>query len=382
MSDPRLLNRRQFNRAIAAAAAVGATWRRAAAAEPAAFRLRYIVGSSMYGTTPLAEILPELAKCGADSIDIWPRVHGNQREQVEAMGHPRFAELLKQNNARLGISTRYDLGPFDLRDEIEFVHKLGGRMIVTGSRGPVGLRGKALRTAVAEFVEKMKPTLELAERRQVSIAIENHGRALIDSPESLRYLAELSPSDRFGVALAPYHLPQDEKQLARLIADLGPSLLHFYAWQHGDGCHEKLPKERELLQMPGRGPLDFAPLLAGLKKINYSGWTEIFMHPVPRGIPILKSTSAVTAEINRARRYLAAWLSSCERALSAGRKSASVPAPINGDLYNSSRGYAPGAESFAMRGRSSRMTFTGKGWADARNSSKTSSKSRGASGPT
>ena len=66
----------------------------------------------------------------------------------------------------------------------------------------------------------------------------------------------------------------------------------------------KLPKEQELLQMPGRGPLDFAPILQALKRIDYRGFTEIFMHPVPRGIPILETTAAVTEEINRARAYL------------------------------------------------------------------------------
>ena len=70
------------------------------------------------------------------------------------------------------------------------------------------------------------------------------------------------------------------------------------------GCMTKLPKEQELLQMPGRGSLDFAPILRALKKIDYDGWTEIFMHPVPRGIPILETTAAVSEEINRARRYL------------------------------------------------------------------------------
>ena len=82
------------------------------------------------------------------------------------------------------------------------------------------------------------------------------------------------------------------------------SIAVFYAWQHGMGCHVKLPKEQELLQMPGRGALDFVPLLAALRDINYSGWTEIFMHPVPRGIPILETAKEVTAEINRARDYL------------------------------------------------------------------------------
>jgi sugar phosphate isomerase/epimerase len=68
---------------------------------------------------------------------------------------------------------------------------------------------------------------------------------------------------------------------------------------------EKLPKEQELLQMPGRGNLNFGPLMKTMKEINYQGWVSIFMHPVPRGIPILETTEEVTAEINRAREYLA-----------------------------------------------------------------------------
>ena len=176
--------------------------------------------------------------------------------------------------------------------------------MVTGGRGPKSLKGSELKSGVAEFIEKMKPHLEVAEQNGVTIAIENHSNNLIDSPDALKWLAELRPSKHLAIALAPYHLPQDEKLLAELIVSLGNSIAIFYAWQHGMGCHEKLPKEQELLQMPGRGKLDFAPMLSALKQINYLGWTEIFMHPVPRGIPILEPTSAVTREINRSREYL------------------------------------------------------------------------------
>ena len=176
--------------------------------------------------------------------------------------------------------------------------------MVTGGRGPKGLKGDELKSAVGKFIEQMKPHLAVAEETGVTIAIENHGNNLIESPDSLKWLAELRPSEHLAIAFAPYHLPQDENLLSDLIRDLGDSIAMFYAWQHGMGCHQKLPKEQELLQMPGRGPLDFKPLLAALGDINYQGWTEIFMHPVPRGIPILEPTSAVTAEINRSRDYL------------------------------------------------------------------------------
>ena len=50
---------------------------------------------------------------------------------------------------------------------------------------------------------------------------------------------------------------QDRKQL---IETLDESLVHFQGWEHGMGCHKKLPKEQELMQMPGRGKLDFVPI--------------------------------------------------------------------------------------------------------------------------
>ena len=220
------------------------------------------------------------------------------------MGNDAFAALLATHGVGLGISTRFDLGPFGLEEEMAFAREFGASLIVTGSKGPKGLVGEELRAAVADFAKGLKPHIAAAEKHDITISIENHGSALIETPDSMKWLIEFTNSPHLGIALAPYHLPDDAQLVAKLIADLGQGLALFYAWQHGMGCHEKLPKEQELLQLPGRGSLDFAPILAALKKINYSGWTEIFMHPVPRGIPILDSTADVTDEINRARYYL------------------------------------------------------------------------------
>lgn len=274
------------------------------------FRLKYLLASCMYGYQSLAEILPEVAKTGARAIDIWPKVHGNQREQLDQMGETSFQQLLETSAVELGCITQFKLGPFALKNEMQLAQRLGCATIVTGARGPAGLSGLALKKAVAEFVEKMKPHIAVAESTGVTIAIENHGNSLIESPDSLKWLTELSPSPHLGIALAPYHLPQNSEQLALLIQQLGNAITVFYAWQHGMGCHKKLPKDQELLQLPGRGEMNFKPLLSALKSIKYSGWTEIFMHPVPRGIPILETTSQVTDEINHSRQYLEDLLAS------------------------------------------------------------------------
>ena len=238
------MQRRQFIRTSAAAALLSTNpMQYVQAAQVQSLQPKYIVGSCMYGYASLTDILPEVAKTGASAIDIWPMVHGNQREQLSEMGEEQFADLLQLHNVSLGCITQYKLGPFGLQDEMRLAGRLKCKTIVTGGSGPRGLTGSELKSAVKSFIEKMKPHIAVAEETGVTIAIENHGNNLIESPDSLRYLAELRPSASLGIAFAPYHLPQDSQLLADLIRELGETISMFYAWQHGKGCMAKQPKQ-------------------------------------------------------------------------------------------------------------------------------------------
>ena len=275
-----MLSRRAFLSTLAAAAVSPAF-----GAEP--FRFRYLVASCLYGTMKLEEILPELAKQNAQHLDLWPKKHGDQREQATAMGDDAFGALLEQHNVKLGGITRYDLGPFQLAEELRWGKKFGAQVIVTGAKGPKGLAGAELKAAVRKFADELKPHCEIAANLGMRIAIENHGNGLMETADSVRWLVEFAPPAGMGIALAPYHLPQEESDLAQLIRDCGSHLAVFYGWQHGKGSMQAQPKTDELLQMPGRGSLDFGPLVAALREIAFNGWTSIFMHPFPRGIAIV-----------------------------------------------------------------------------------------------
>ncbi|HBJ33874.1 MAG TPA: xylose isomerase [Planctomycetaceae bacterium] len=307
--DHESISRRNWIAVGAAAisvAAIGPLPHVTRASEPKAepFAYRFLLASSLYGYGKLEEIVPLVRSTGATAIDIWPKVHGDQREQIDAMGEPAFADLLARNDVTLGCITQYKLGPFGLADEMRLAQRLGCKTIVTGAVGPRGLGGKELKFAVSDFVEKMKPHLEMAQQTGVTIAIENHANNLVDSPDAIRWLAELCPSTNLAIALAPYHLAQDPIMIAKLISDIGDRMAVFYAWQHGNGSMAAQPKESELLQMPGRGDLDFEPIVAALRRINYQGWTEIFMHSYPRGTAILNSINAVTDEVKRGAAYM------------------------------------------------------------------------------
>ena len=303
LNMPVCLDRRAFLKTGILACAPGLV-ARVWSAESGGFDLRYAVGSSIYGNLPLSVILPEVRKTGADFIDLWPRKWGTQREQVDAMGYDKFGELLRENGVKVAISTRFDLGPFKLEEEMRFLRIFGGQVIVVGCKGPTGLRGAPLRAEVKKFVEQMRPHLSAASEAGITIAIENHAGTVIELPDAIRWLGEFAGDQPLGVALAPYHLEQDPVMLAGLIRDLGPKLALFYAWQYGMGCMKPMPPAEETMQLPGRGKLDFSMLLQALADIRFAGWTEIFMHHTPRGLPPFPTVEPITAELVRSRNYL------------------------------------------------------------------------------
>jgi sugar phosphate isomerase/epimerase len=297
-------SRRTFlGTASLAAAAVVRSARVGAGAAAERWQPRWILASALYGNFPLAEILPEVAKIGAGMIDLWPKPHGTQREEVDTLGEEKVREMLATAGVKLGGIACYKVGAFNLAGEFALAKRLGGERaaLVTTAPGDGSASGDALVAAIRAFLDKLAPSIAAAEATGGTIAIENHSSSLLQTPEGIRRFAELATPDCVGVALAPHHLPQDPELIAALARDLGTKLKFVYAQQHGKGSKEKLPKEDELLQMPGRGPLDFGPLMRELAALHFTGPIEIFMHPVPRGVPILDSIEAITAEVNRAR---------------------------------------------------------------------------------
>lgn len=277
-----------------------------ASEESAAWKPTYILSSALYGGAALSSILPEVRKTGAEAIDLWPKPHGTQREEIDSLGVDAVARLLSEHQVRLGGIACYRPGAFRLASEFAIARQLGDRttVLVTMAPGDGSLTGENLDRAIREFLGKLAPSIRAAEEGAGVIAIENHSNSLIKSPESIRRFAAIAESECVGLALAPHHLPQEGQLLADLAGEVGSALKFVYAQQFGKGSSEKLPKEEELLQLPGRGPLDFGPLMRQLAASQFAGPVEIFMHPVPRGVPILPRVEEITDAVTASRQYL------------------------------------------------------------------------------
>ena len=137
------------------------------------------------------------------------------------------------------------------------------------------------------------------------MALENHGNSMLSHPDAIRSFIELNPSKRVGIAFAPHHLHDHLAEIPKLIREIGNEQMPLiYFQEYHLSSKEAMPKAEELKQLPGFGSLDYVPIMAALREIKFCGLGEIFMHPTPRGVPVLPSAAEITAAINQSRAYL------------------------------------------------------------------------------
>ncbi|MDF1753477.1 MAG: TIM barrel protein [Verrucomicrobiales bacterium] len=299
------MNRRDCLKSIAAAGTASSIPQILQAAEGEKFKIDYVLATALYGDMKLSEILPEVEHTGSIGIDIWGKPHGTQREEIDQMGIEAFGEMLAETGTKVVASTRYPLGCFGLQPEMPILKQLGGKILVAGSPKTRELKNAELKSAVSEFIEAMKPHADAAAEHGLTIAIENHSDQLISGPDAIRYFGEFNRHPAMGLAFAPHHLKDHMGKIPELILELGKANLPFiYFQEYGDGAFHKLQKQVELEQMPGRGTLDYVILMRALKYIDFDGVGEIFMHPTPRGIPVLESVDSITELFNESRIYI------------------------------------------------------------------------------
>jgi sugar phosphate isomerase/epimerase len=280
-------SRRSFISATTSAAAAllfqGKSRSSALAAENK-WRMRLSTSSIHFKDLPIEQAVQRIAALGFEGIDIWSAYENCRHldDAAKRLGPQGLQELLAKNKIELYSFSTYVGG---YARYAELLGKAGGGVAVQGSSAPCPpeeLTGK-----MRLFLEKLKPLIELAEKHNSYLAIENHGHALLNTIDSFKAFVDLNKSKRLGIALAPYHLQSIEASVEDAIAISGEQLFFFYAWQN----------RPEMDQLPGHGPTDFAPWLRALARINYRWYVNPFMH----GHPPAEEMSAALA---KSRSYL------------------------------------------------------------------------------
>ena len=286
-SKPAALDRRQFIAATAYATAAGllAPTAALAADRPARpWRMRLSTSSIQFLSLPIEQACERIAQLGYEAIDIWCAYENcpHLDDVAKRLGPDGLKELLAKHQLKLYAFSTYVGG---YAKDAELLGKAGGGVAIQGSAGPC--KPEELTAKMKSFLESLKPLAELAEKHNSWLAIENHGSALLDAPDSFKAFVDLNTSPRLGLALAPYHLQAGGASVEETIRICGRQLLFFYAWQN----------QPETGQLPGHGPTDFTPWLRALAKVNYPGFVNAFMHGHVEA-------DAMSAALTKSRDYL------------------------------------------------------------------------------
>lgn len=273
------LGRRQFIRTAAvplAALAVPGLSGLARAAPTSPWRMRLACSSVMFSALPIEDVCARAALLGFEAIDIWcPFDRCKHLADVATrLGPDGLKQVLAKHKLALGSFTTYctKSEAVGFPAYADFIGRFGGGVVVRESQY-INVKPAELTATMRAFFEKLKPQIEQAAQAKVRLAIENHGDALLGTPDSFKAFVDLNPAPRHvGLAIAPYHLQAISAAVDEVIATAGSQLLFFYAWQKGGG----------MSQLPGHGPADFLPWLKALAKINYQGFVNPFMHGNPQ----------------------------------------------------------------------------------------------------
>lgn len=282
------LGRRSFLKLLGATVAWPGLARADAAADEAAddglWRMRLSTSSIHFKGLPIEEACARIARLGFEAVDIWS-AHDDcphLDDVAQRLGPEGLRTLLAKHNLKLFAFSVYRGG---YARYAELLGEAGGGVAVQGSAAPC--EPDQLSTRMRQFIDGLQPLLELAEKHDSYLAIENHGNALLNTLDSLKAFVDTNRSLRLGIALAPYHIQGLKASVPEAIRICGSQLLFFYAWQ----------RQKAAKQLPGVGPTEMKPWIEALAQVRYRGYVNPFMHGHPE-------PDVMAADLATARDYL------------------------------------------------------------------------------
>ncbi len=177
--------------------------------------------------------------------------------------HPSFIEA-DEGYRRVRIDhTRRAL---DLCAELKAPH------ITTEPGGPF-LAGEPNRAqAIDLFVESLKPLVDHAEKLGVLLLVEPEPFLLVETTDQYLEIAERINSPAMGLNFDVGHAYCVSEDIPRAIAKLAPHTRHYH--------FEDIAATREHHHLiPGDGAIDFAEVVAAIKRTGYDGWLTVELYP-------------------------------------------------------------------------------------------------------
>lgn len=262
--------------------------------------MKYALCNEMFGDAPFPEAFATMGKLGYTGVEIAPFTLAPEAKTVDVrdVSAERRREV-RQQAADAGLEVVglhwllaktlgfYLTSPNDavraetaeyLKALAQLCGDLGGKVMVLGSPQQRNLLpGVGYNTAEAYAAEVLRAAMPACADNGVTIALEPLGPAEGDfllTAESAIDLAKQVDSPNCKLHLDVKAMASEKYPIDAIILDNRDWLVHFHA------------NDPNLLG-PGMGEVDFGPIFAALKQINYDGWVsvEVFKYePSPKEI--------------------------------------------------------------------------------------------------
>lgn len=250
--------------------------------------MRFAICNEMFGDQPYADTFSTIRKLGYTGVEIAPftLMPGAEPFDVADVPAERIVEMrMAAEEAELEVvGIHWLLAKTDglyltspdptvrrrtaeyLRALAELCANLGGKVMVLGSPQQRNLLpGVSYDEAEAYATEVLHGALPACTEHRVTIALEPLGPAegdfMLTATAGIR-LAKLVDSPHCKLHLDVKAMASEGKPIDDIIRDSRQWLVHF---------HANDPNKKG----PGMGDVDFRPIFAALKEINYQGWVSV-----------------------------------------------------------------------------------------------------------
>ena len=157
------------------------------------------------------------------------------------------------------------------RRALSLCAELGAPHITTEPGGPLA-PGQSRQQAIDLFVEALKPLAEHAHDLGILLLIEPEPDLLLETTDQYLEVAERLNAPSVGLNFDVGHAYCVGEDLPGAIAKLAPHIRHYHVEDiAASRVHHHL--------VPGTGAIDFAEVVAAIRRTGYNGWLTVELYP-------------------------------------------------------------------------------------------------------
>ena len=221
--------------------------------------------SVIWGEQSLERACREASGLGLKRLDLW---HVKGWCEHLGAGAAEAGRVLRDHGLSCESLSVYNWPLSEIPKFLEAAADLEATAVITGSPGP--------EAGVSSFCREIESLAHGAADLGVVLAVENHGRAVVDSTASMEDMCRTLSSPGLGLALAPIHLHNLGEDTAEAVRRLKGRIAVFYAWDWGPKARKNWKDPDD--QLVGTGEIDHGPIFKALKETGFPHPLQVFAH--------------------------------------------------------------------------------------------------------